>query len=556
VSDTKGSVREVLAHRPATLADYLAILRRRKWIIVFLPVVAAISAYAVSLTQSPLYRATATILVNRSSIVSAITNVQDPAIGDPTRFLATQASVARAPELAVRVAKAAGIAGVTGDDVLAASSVAPSSDADLLDISVSWGNPRDAVLVANAYATEFTRYKTELDTAKINDALRSLKVRIKSLQAAGATASASYSTLVQYQSQLETIGTLLANNTNVLRPAGAAPQVRPRPMRTALLGGLLGGVLGVALAFLAEALDRRVRSEEELEDVLQLPLIGRVPPPPAHLRDVNGLVMLAEPASVQAEMFRKLKTSIEFLNLDREARTIMVTSAVPREGKSTTVANLAVAFARSGRRVALVDLDLRRPTLHSFFYTGVGGGITDVVTGGEILAGALRPVAIPAVGSFGIGRSRNGGPPRRSVAPNDSADGNILHLLPSGTTPTAGADSLVDFLENERLATVLDELADQFDLVLVDTPPLLAVGDAMALTAKVDALLLVLHAGIERPLLHELARQLHNSRAPALGFVLTGASEGDGYGGYGYGYGYDSYSIDAGAEATRGAERV
>ena len=546
---------EVLAHRPASLADYLAILRRRKLIIVFLPVVAAISAYAVSQTQSPLYRATATILVNRSSIVSAITNVQDPSIADPTRFLETQSSVARAPELAARVAAVAGVPGVTAGDVLNASRVAPESGADLLDVSVSWGNPRDAALLTNAYATQFTRYKTELDTKKINDALRSLRLRIKTLQANGSTSSPSYSTLVQYQSQLETIGTLLANNTSVLRPAGVAVQVRPRPLHTAILGGLLGGVLGLALAFVAEGLDRRVRAEDELEDVLQIPLIGRVARPPRQIRDVNGLVMLAEPASVQAESFRKLKTSIEFLNLELKARTIMVTSAVPREGKSTTVANLAVAFARSGRRVALVDLDLRRPVLHSFFYTGVGGGITDVVAGGETLAGALRPVTVPATGSFGTERSKNGGRPRRPTAANDRANGSALHLLPSGTIPTAGPESLVDFLENERLATVLAELADQFDLVLIDTPPLLAVGDAMALTANVDALVLVLHAGIERPLLHELARQLQNSRAPALGFVLTGVAEGDGAA-YGYGYGYGSYAFDAGAKAERGAERV
>jgi len=530
-------VSEAFAHRPATLADYLAILRRRKWIIVLLPLVAAISAYAVSEAQSPLYKASAEILVNRSSVVSAITNVADPAIGDPTRFLTTEASIARSPELAARVASAAGVSGVRGGDVLGASSVTPIPNADLLDVSVSWADAGDAVRLTNAYASEFTRYKTELDTNRINQALRSLKPRIESLQDAGATLTPGYSTLVQYQSQLETIGTLLANNTSVLQPAAGAGKVRPRPQRTAILGGLLGGVLGFALAFLAEALDRRVRSEEELEDVLQLPLLGRVPPPPRHLRDANELVMLSEPVSVAAESFRRLKTSIEFLNLDREARTIMVTSAVPREGKSTTVANLAVAFARSGRRVALVDLDLRRPSLHSFFHTGVGRGMTDVVAGGESLAGALRSVTLPSALSFGSEHSRNGGSRHGSSARSDRPDGkSMLHLLPSGTIPRAGADSLVDFLENERLATVFGELADQFDLVLVDSPPLLAVGDAMALTANVDALVLVLHAGIGRPLLHELARQLQNSRASALGFVLTGVAEAEGYG-YRYGYG-------------------
>jgi succinoglycan biosynthesis transport protein ExoP len=545
---------EAFANRPTTLADYVAILRRRKWIIIALPVVAAVSAYAVSRTQTPLYQATAQVLVNRTSIVSAITNVSDPTIGDPSRFLATQASVARAPELAEQVVKAAGVRGATAGGLLGNSHVAAESDADVLDVSVSWGDPNSATRLTNAYARGFTRYKTQLDTKKINDALRTLQARITALKQSGATTSSSYTTLLQYQSQLETIGTLLANNTSVLRPAAGAAQTRPRPMRTAFLGGLLGAVLGVALAFLAEALDRRVRSEEELEEALNLPLIGRVPPPPQQLRDVNALVMVAAPESIEAESIRKLKTSIEFLNLERGARTIMVTSALPKEGKSTTIANLAVAFARSGRSVALVDLDLRRPSLHRFFRTGVGVGVTDVVNGAETVTHALRSISLPSSWPRLAAPSSNG--KRARGGPADSEEQAMLKLLSAGTVPPSGPESLVDFLENGRLSSVLKELADQFDLVLVDTPPLLAVGDALALTAKVDAVVLVLHGGVQRPVVHELARQLHSSQAPTLGFILTGISpEGDGYVG-GYGYGYEAYSYEPPKKPERRAGRV
>ena len=544
---------EAFGNRPTTLADYVAILRRRKWIILVLPVIAAASAYAVSQTQSALYSATAEILVNRSSIVSAISGVTDPALGDPRRFLTTEASIARSPELASRVAAAGGVPGLTAGQVLGASSITPRSDADLLDISVSWDNPADAARIANAYALEFTRYKSELDTKRINDAIATLRTRIKALQAQGQTASASYSILLQQQSQLETIGTLLANNTSVLQPAAGGAKVRPRPVRSAILGGLLGAVLGLGLAFLAEALDRRVRSELEIEETLGLPLIGRVPAPPRHLRDTNGLVMLAEPAGAHAESFRKLRTSIEFLNLDGGARTIMVTSALPREGKSTTIANLAVAFARAGRTVSLVDLDLRRPFLHSFFYRGDARGISDVVGGREKLTGALRPIALPAVKSAGAS-STNGSRPRTRAALDDAGERRpILNLLSSGTVPPSGADAVVRLLENEQLDAVLADLASQSDLVLVDAPPLLAVDDAMVLTTKVDAIVVVLHAGIQRPLLRELARRLEASRAPTLGFILTGVTEGDGYG---YGYGYGPYSYDVPTKAERGAERV
>lgn len=538
---------EAFANRPTTLADYVAILRRRMWIIVALPVVAAVSAYIVSATQSSLYQASAQILVNRTSIVSAITNVSDPAIGDPTRFLATQASVARSPVLAARVARAAHVPGVTAADLLAASSVTAEADADLLDVSVSWKDADAAVRLTNAYARGYTRYKTELDTKRIDDALTTLRRRIQDMKAAGATSTSSYTTLVQYQSQLETIGTLLADNTSVLKPATDAAKTRPRPMHTAILGGLLGVALGVALAFLAEALDRRIRSEEELEEALQLPLLGRVPAPPRRLSDVNELVMVAEPESVESESIRRLKTSIEFLNLERGARTIMVTSAVPREGKSTTIANLAVAFARSGRSVALVDLDIRRPFLHRFFHTGVGLGMTDVLTGTETVAGALRPLSVPGRAADRA-PSRNG---RRSRSDaEDRETKSTLSLLPAGTLPGSGADSLVDFIESERVPAVLDELAQQFDLVLVDTPPLLAVGDAIALTASVDAVVLVLHAGVQRPVVRELARQLQSSQAPTLGFVLTGVSAG------GDGYGYDLYGYEPRARPERRAGRV
>jgi Mrp family chromosome partitioning ATPase len=106
------------------------------------------------------------------------------------------------------------------------------------------------------------------------------------------------------------------------------------------------------------------------------------------------------------------------------------------------------------------------------------------------------------------------------------------------------------------LNSVIEDLESQFDLVLIDAPPLLAVGDAIALTSRVDALFLVLHAASQRPLLQELARQLHSSPVPVLGFVLTGVSDSEAYGGYGYGYGYDAYGADVPAKPERATPRV
>jgi Mrp family chromosome partitioning ATPase len=176
------------------------------------------------------------------------------------------------------------------------------------------------------------------------------------------------------------------------------------------------------------------------------------------------------------------------------------------------------------------------------------------------VAGALRPLKLAGAGfstapPSGNGRRRTSGRSSEAVA-----DTSTLTLLQAGTIPSGSHDALVDLLENARLTSLLDELAEQADLVLVDTPPLLAVGDALALSAKVDALVLVLHSGIERPVVHELARQLQSSQAPVLGFILTGIApdDADGYRyayGYGYGYGQDVPTEGAAPRSERRAGR-
>jgi polysaccharide biosynthesis transport protein len=315
--------------------------------------------------------------------------------------------------------------------------------------------------------------------------------------------------------------------------------VRPRTKRNALLGFLLGGLLGVGLGFLGEALDRRVRSEHEVTDVLGLGVLGRIPSPPRKLRKANQLVMLAEPTSVHAETIRKLRTSIEFVNLEHGARTFMVTSAVPQEGKSTTIANLAVSFARAGRRVALVDLDLRRPFLSRFFGVGLRPGITDVVVKRASLDEAMRSIALAPLAQSYPAATGNG---RRSGYSGGTSNGRsdlngILEVLPAGTIPPSAGE----FLEQERVGEVLDEIRDQFDVVLVDAPPLLSFGDGMTLSGVVEALFVVIRLpAMQRPLLDELGRQLKNCRAIPLGCVLTSVEHHESYRYVYEAYGYET----------------
>jgi polysaccharide biosynthesis transport protein len=560
------------------LQDFLAILRRRAWIIGVAVIFTPLAAIVMSVFQPPLYTATAKVLVNRASIVSAITNVTDPStIGnDPTRFLTTQSDIARSPVLVARVINEAGIPGVTVDSFLENSSVDAAANADLLNIAVSNTNRSYATRLADAYADGFTRFKTELDTARINDALETLKGRIDALAARGVSPSApSYATLLQYQSQLETVGKLLANNTQVLNPA-AAEKVRPRPKRNALLGVLFGLVVGIGLAFLAEALDRRIRVEKDIEDSLRLPLLGRIPRPPRRVRKTGQLVSVVDPRGAEAEAFRKLRTRIEFENIETHARALMVTSAVGQEGKSTTIANLGVTLARSGRRVALVDLDLRRPFLDQFFRIRAVPGVTDVVMKRASLSESMRPIALvpglqsepsrqQSAGSVARSRtalqsrvSRSGvasTAARQSAAARAAAASTngrasiegLLSLLPAGTPPPDAGE----FVRHDGIRELIEQLREEFDYVLVDAPPLVAVGDAMTVSSNVDAMIVVTRLGVLRlPLLHELARQLEVCQAQRLGFILTGAELEEGYG-----YA-DHYYAYAPSRSERGEQHV
>jgi capsular exopolysaccharide synthesis family protein len=501
-------------------------LRRQKWIILLVVLGVTSSALVLSVRQAPLYEASADVLLRHQNLAASLTGIQDLSgvYEDATRILETQTKIALSPEVAKRTLAAAHVTDMTPDQFLASVRVTTEPNADVLQFAYTDRNPARAVLLATEHARQFIEHRKRLDTQALAFARREAQQRIEQLKADGFEGSSLYDRLVGSEQQLRTMEALQTANASLLRAANRAIQVQPQPVRNGMLGFTLGLLLGVGLAFLREALDTRVRSAAEVGDRLGLPLLARLPEPPRELRGGRRLVMRARPQGVHAEAFRMLRTNLEFANLERGARTIMVTSAIGGEGKTTTVANLGVALGRAGRRVMLVDLDLRRPTLSEFFELGQQPGLTDVALGYAALEDAIAPVALSEAPENGATKE-NG---RGSIT-------SLLEVLPSGPLPPDPGE----FVNTHALRELLEQVRERVELVLIDAPPLLSVGDAMALSPRVDALMVVTRLSlIRRPTLAELRRVLDHCPTSKLGFVLTAAELEEGYG---YGYGEYSY---------------
>lgn len=297
--------------------------------------------------------------------------------------------------------------------------------------------------------------------------------------------------------------------------------VSPNRRRAAMLAAVLGLVLGIGAAVLLDRLDDSVRSPEEIQEQMGVPVLGLIPAikldgdgAGGGRRSLERLVTHADPRSTVAEAFRSLRTNLAFARAHQDVRTIVLTSPGPADGKSTTVANLAITFAQQGQKTLLIDADLRRAVLDKTFEIPRSPGLTDVVIGSTPLTQAVSQTQVPNLFVLGSGQ----------FPPNPS-----------------------ELLGSAAMRRVLQEASEQFDVVLLDSPPLLAVTDAAVLTTLVDGAILVVRAEeTARPAVRRALGQLHTVHGRVLGAVMNDVNFKDGayYGGYGYYY-YSYYGADA-----------
>jgi Mrp family chromosome partitioning ATPase/capsular polysaccharide biosynthesis protein len=502
-----------------TLYDAVALLRRRRWIVIVCLLLVPLSALGFSLLQRAQFQGNAEVLLSQQSLANSLTGVPDPAnnAANGDRVAQTQAKLATVPTIAARTLKALSLSDRSPTDLLDKTEVTTEQNSDILTFKVTDPNRALAAALANEYAKQYTRYRAQIDTAAVNNALDEVSARIKSLEAGGERSTSLHGTLVDKQQQLRTLEALQTSNAAVVRREDHAEQVKPTPIRNAVLGVVLGALLGIGLAFARDAFDTRVRSAEQLSEVLGLPLLARIPGQQSRTDDP---VMMSNPHGAAGEVYRVLRSNLEFSMLGREIRSLLVTSAIEDEGKSTVVSNLALALARGGRRVVLVDLDLRRPTVETLFHLKGLAGATNVAIGNSTLDEACVNIAL-----------KSGAP---AAGSNDTGTGGgqgSLDILPCGVIPPDPGE----FVGTDALGKILDQLRERYDIVLIDAPPMLRVGDPLTLARRVDALFVVARIGvITSAMAGELARALKSAPTVTLGVVATGVGDETAYA-YGYG---------------------
>jgi polysaccharide biosynthesis transport protein len=303
-----------------------------------------------------------------------------------------------------------------------------------------------------------------------------------------------------------------------------APINAPATEMNLMVGSLMGIFLGIVLAFARESFDTSIGTIEGVEEFLKVPVLGVIPQfdvkemeeaaraaLPAHssaldVENFSKLICLIDPKSPLSESLRSLRTNIQFASMDRKVKSILFTSAGLGEGKSTCVTNLAITLAQEGQRVLLVDADLRRPIVHQRLGLDRIPGLADALVGSTSWRSHVRSATDLMLGPMGADR----------VMSTPGLDN--LHILTSGSA----VGNPNEFLNMTKIKALVNEMNEEYDLVLFDTPPILPVTDAVAFSSRVDGTIVVYQVGrIGRNALKRAKFLLDHAQANVMGIVLT-----------------------------------
>jgi succinoglycan biosynthesis transport protein ExoP len=409
------------------LRHYLEVVRRRKWIVILTTALAIGAAVAVSVTQKKMYEATTKVVVGQGNSLFPTT------VANAVQpYTATMADLVESNLVAERVISNLGLH-TTPEKFLERMSVSINPQTAVMQIAVKNHDKALAVRITRQVGTVFHNLVRERF---------------------GKTPAAPTTPGTAPQQPL---------TATIFDPAHAEPQpVSPKPVRNTVIAGVLGFALGLVAAFLREHFDRRLRTREAVERAFGVPVIGQIPTIP------NAKTASAYTATGEvSEAFRALRANLEYLAVRRPLRTLLVTSAAPPQGKTTVTANLAVTHARSGDSTMAIEADLRRPRLNELLGRSDGGGLSSVIVGVINPDDAALDLPLPE-GAEGVEPGR-------------------LSFVPSGPLPP----NPTELLSSDQMTRLLDRFSSLYDHVVIDSPPLLLVADALELARVVDGVIVV-----------------------------------------------------------------
>lgn len=511
------------------LRKYLHLIKEHVfwWITAFL--LAGIAAFLISAyALPPVYEATTSLLIDEAP-TGGDSEYSDLMISE--RQARTYAELITTQPIFEAVAARIGS---TADALANAVTATWISNTQLIEINVKDADPVRAAVIANAVAEEFSANVSALQAERFLQSKESLASQLTTLEAQIEDAEAALAALGETEanqaerarrgSELNGLRNSYTNVlksyeevrlaesraiSNVIQIEVALPPdspASPNIPRNTILGALLGLLLAFGVVLLRDTLSATLQSAEDLTAHFSLPVLGRIP----HISsDKPALITANQPYLPVTEAFRTLRTNIRYSKPDSPPKRILITSPLPEDGKTTTAINLALTFIQSGKRVILIDADMRRPDIHKLLSLANDRGLSELLE---------NPKA-------SVGR----------MIQSTSHEG--FYVITSGGQPANPSE----LLDSRRMLEVLDFLGGYFDVVLIDAPPLLVVTDAVTLALQADGVILVVRANQTRfSSIQQSLAQLEQVNALVLGGVVTNLGErGNGY--YYQNYGYYGY---------------
>lgn len=487
------------------LRQYLALFWQWAWLIALVTVLAGLVAFLVSQRMTPVYSASTTLYINEATSAKA---TDYNAIITSERISGTYSKMITTRPILDEVAKRTG---VDAEYIEKNITVSPIRDTTLIQVDIESTNPSLAAQIANEVANVFSDYIVKIQEERFIVSKDSLQNQITEMEQqidevttaligesdTGVKASletkltqyrAIYSNLIlSYEqirlSEAQTVSTIMAIEPAVIPDEPISPQV----LRNTALAAMVGLMLAVGVIFLIEALDDTLKTPDEIKRSLGLPVLGIIA---KHELEEGKPITHTTPRSPVSEAFRSLRTNVQYAAVDTELNTLLITSIDPKEGKSTVSTNLGIVIAQQGKKVILIDADLRKPTLHRKLGLQNLNGLSSLfVRSIDTLELFLQETQI-----------------------------KNLQVITSGELPPNPSE----LLSSKKMKTVLDELKKSSEMIIIDSPPAMAVTDSLVLAPIVDGVLIVIKPGYTKAKgALQVVEQFKRSGANVIGVVIN-----------------------------------